>query len=256
MLARVPKRRQTRSLARRVRRRNMPATRRMRRDAYALRNQRTGGLLGVEYKFLDTGLTSKNLTAPTDATGGEAPPSTGCTGCLSAPAQGDSSFERDGNKIIVKSCLVQGMITIPSQQNQATADTGSYIYIALVQDTQTNGTQLNSENVFKNTVASADLAAFPQRNISYTQRFRVLKTKTIRAQLVNMVYDGTNVEQQGVHVPFKLSWKGQMPVTFLTGTTTADIANVTNNSLQIVAFCSNTSMAPTLRYNARIRFIG
>lgn len=79
---------------------------------------------------------------------------------------------------------------------------------------------------------------------------------TLQLRIPTLTYDGTNIEQTGFHTPFKLSWKGLMPVTFVTGSTTADIANVTNNSLQIVAYCSNTSMVPNILYNARVRFVG
>jgi len=229
------------------------AGRRLRRDRFAVRNLRTGGLLGIERKFLDTSKGSTALTAPTDAAGGEFNPT---SGCLSAPAQGDGPTNRDGNKIVVQSCLVQGVIQVLAQADQGSADTSANVLIALVQDTQTNGAQLDSESVFTNPSASGILATSPNRNMSFTQRFKVLKMKRIQLRVPSLTFDGTNIEQSGFHTPFKLSWKGMMPVTFTTGSTTEDIANVTNNSLQIVAYCSSTTLGPTLLYNSRVRFVG
>lgn len=232
---------------------------RLGRNRVALLNQRTGGLLGIEKKFLDCGLNATALTAPAAATGGEIPPGSGCTGCLSAPGQGDTSSQREGNKIVVQSCLVQGIIEVPAQAAQSAADLSCDVFIALVQDTQTNGTQLNSEDVFTNPAGQTRLATSLNRNMSYTQRFKVLKMKKMNLRIPSIANDTGatgGLVQFGFHRSFKLSWKGLMPVTFLTGTTTADIANVSNNSLQIVAFCSNTTLAPTISYTSRIRFVG
>uniref|UniRef100_UPI0040489AF4 capsid/nuclear shuttle family protein n=1 Tax=Aliarcobacter sp. TaxID=2321116 RepID=UPI0040489AF4 len=236
----------------------LPA-RRGRRDSFALRNMRTGGLLGIETKFLDTSYDPAALAAGTDCSAGEHPPNQGCVGCLTAPAQGDSSSERDGNKIVVKSILLQGTINIAAQAAQSTADVAPTIMVCLVQDTQTNGAQLASENVFTNPSANATLAPSPNRNMSYTARFKVLKMRKFQMPILPMTNDTGEtggVIQSGYTKHFKLSWKGLMPVTFTTGSTTADIANVTNNSVQVVAFCSSTGAAPQMGYNCRIRFVG
>ena len=73
------------------------------RNRMALRNVRTGGLLGIEKKFLDTSLDATAIAASANAAGAEYPPDAGCTGCLTAPAQGDTSSNREGNKIVSQS---------------------------------------------------------------------------------------------------------------------------------------------------------
>lgn len=229
------------------------------RNRIALRNARTGGLLGIERKWLDTALTATAISSATDATGGELPPNSGVTGCLTAPAQGDASYNREGNKIVVDSILLQGAVSVDQQAAQSSADFSGIVFVALVQDTQTNGTQLNSEDVFTNPGGSVYLAPMPNRNMSYTQRFKVLKMKKIVLKtpaLTNNTGAAGGIVQSGFHQPFKLSWKGRMPVTFLTSTTTADIANVTNNSVQVVAFTSTSTLAPKIEYNCRVRFVG
>lgn len=226
------------------------------RNRIALRNIRTGGLLGVEHKFLDVPMTSRALVAPTDATGGELQPTSIVTGCLTAPAQGDGPQNREGNKIVIDSILLQGTVSVPAQADQTNADVSCTVFLALVLDTQTNGSSLNSEDVFTNPAGSALLAPQPNRNMSYTSRFKVLAMKRFNLRIPPITYDGTNIEQAGFTTQWKLSWKGKIPVTFTTASTTADVANVTNNSVQLVGFCSNTELVPVVLYNARVRFYG
>lgn len=229
------------------------------RNSIALRNARTGGLLGIEHKFLDIPRTPTALAAPTDASGGEINPSSIVTGCLSAPAQGDGPTNREGNKIVIDSVLIQGDISVAAQADQTAADVSPVVFIALVQDMQTNGATLNSEDVFTNPAANAVLATSPFRNMSYTARFKVLKMWKKQLRIPDQVWDGTNIEQSGFRTPFKLSWKAKgrpIPVTFTTASTTADVANVTNNSIHCIAYCNDTSLAPTIGFNCRIRFYG
>lgn len=229
------------------------------KSSAAYRNQRTGGLLGIETKFLDIPCTGFAIPSGTGAAGGEANPTSIVTGCLSAPAQGDGATNREGKKIVIKSCLVQGLIDCDPQATQSTADTPPLVYVALVQDTQTNGVTLNSEDVFTNIAANGNLAASPFRNMSYSSRFKVLSTWSKQLSCIAMANDTGatgGVIVSGLNEPFTLSWKGLMSVNFTTASTTADVANVIDNSLHIVCFASDQSLTPTIKYSARIRFVG
>ncbi len=213
---------------------------------------RTGGFTGIEKKFYDTHLSSAALTAPTAAAGGEHNPS--ATICLNSVTQGDGEEQRDGRKSTFNSCYVNGQITVPPQANITAGDGGSLVYVALILDTQTNGALLNSEDVFKNESGDANLAANPMRNMQFTQRFRILDKWTGAIQNPNLSWDGTNMESQGLVMPFTLS--SNLTFNTLYSGTTEDIANITDNSLSIIAYCSNTSLAPSIAYNARVRFVG
>ncbi len=213
---------------------------------------RTGGFTGIEKKFYDTHLSSTALTAPTAAAGGEVNPSSSI--CLNSVTQGDGEEQRDGRKSTFNSCYVNGQITVPPQANITATDGGALVYVALILDTQTNGALLNSEDVFKNESGDANLAASPMRNMQFTQRFRILDKWTGIIQNPNLSYDGTNMESQGLVMPFTLS--SNLTFNTLFSGTTEDIANITDNSISMVAFCSNTSLAPSIAYNARVRFVG
>jgi len=223
-------------------------------------NVRTGGLLGIEVKYLDAPRTGLALVAPTDATGGEVPPSSVVTGCLSAPAQGSGPTNREGKKIMIKSIFVNGVITTPAAEGVTNARNIPSVYIALVLDTQTNGVTINSEDVFINQVAATGAATNVQRNMSFVSRFKVLKTwKYTCPQLpIANAVDINNFAYQGTNMPFELSkkFKDGIPVNFTTASTTADVANVIDNSLHIIAFTNYTEMAPTIAFNSRMRFVG
>lgn len=227
----------------------------------ALTNARTGGLLGIETKFLDVAFSNVAITGTsTDGSGGEIQPTSGCTGCFSAPAQGDTSSSREGKKIVIKSALVQGSIFIEKQAAQSTADNIPDLFICIVQDTQTNGVTVNSEDVFKNIVGASIGSTQPFRNMSNTSRFKVLKqwkwNRQVSLPITNDTGATGGVIQEGISIPFDISWKGVMPVNFTVGSTTADVANVVDNSLHLIAFASDASFVPLIYAGSRIRFVG
>jgi len=219
----------------------------------AVSNLRIGGFMGIELKFKDTSVVDKVITAPTDAAGAEMDPTT--VNCLNPIAQGDGESERDGRQCVMKSCYVTGIISEPVAPDQADALAGGVYYVALVQDTQTNAAQLNSEDVFINPGAAAKTAPLVLRDMQYTARFRVLDSVILMEPNRFAITDGTNTGSiSGFHLPFKLSWNGDMPCTFIG--TTANVSSIQDNSLHIIAYCSTTSGVPVLSYNSRVRFVG
>lgn len=216
-------------------------------------NARTAGYLGIERKFFDTGLANANLTAPTGATGGEHNPS--ATVCLNAVAQSDGESDRDGRRMTMDSIQINGTIALPPGTNNTVLLKHPNVFVALVLDKQCNGALLNSEDVFKNPGSVADTATVPYRNLQYIDRFTILKSKVIRLDQQVVAYDGTNMEYSGAHTSFKMyvNLKG-MKTTFKD--TSGVIANITDNSLNLVAFTSSADLSPELSYGARLRFRG
>lgn len=215
--------------------------------------------LGIENKYLDVYATATALTAPADCSGGEIQPTGGCTGCLSSPAQGDTSQNRDGKKIIISSCFVSGFLDYTVQTDKNDPTVAPTVFVALVQDKQTNKATIVSENVFTNPVGASSCNARPLRNMSYTQRYNVLATATIEPSDVIISTDGANTCSNDANGrPFVLSWRGQIPVSFDTAVTTANVTGVIDNSLHIIAYCTSTtgSLPVLMTYNSRIRFQG
>ncbi len=216
-------------------------------------NARTAGFLGIEKKFYDSHLSSKALNATTDNADGECNPSATLT--LNTVAQGDGESNRDGRKMVMKSVQVTGSVFCSAQANQSAADAIPIIFIALVLDKQTNGAALSSELVYVNPSADTGLCTNPVRNLQYVSRFRVLRSTVFVPPQPAISYDGTNIEQGGVNVPFRFDADlKDLPVTF-SGDTSA-ISNIIDNSLHVLAWASTTGMAPSIQYNCRLRFVG
>jgi hypothetical protein len=221
----------------------------------ASQNVRQGGFIDQEIKFLDTAKSATVIVAST--TGAEQPPTSGCTGCLSAPAQGDGPSNRDGKKIIAKSILVNGQIIRVGGEDQANVPLAISGKVALVLDKQSNGAQLNSEDVYQ--AAGSSRPSLALRNLQYSKRFQVLAAQNFTLDNPRVGTDGTATLSSGTQVMnFVLQKNLNLPITFSTGTT-ADIANVVDNSIQLVAFAdANATGANSLNiaYDARMRFVG
>lgn len=219
------------------------------------KNRRTGGYLGIsnEVKFYDTSLVNGALLAAAAAAGGEHNPSADIT--LNTVPQGQTESSRIGRQIRMKSIEVKGQINIPAQTNQTATDSNAEFFIALVLDTQTNGALLNSEDVFKNQSGAGTLACSVMRNLEFIQRFQVLKLHKFRMPQATVVYDGTNIEQGGLHKDFDFKINLKNLVVNYCGTT-AVVANIVDNNLCIIAYASHVSWAPLISYNARLRYTG
>ncbi len=215
-------------------------------------NIRTAGFLGAELKFFDSHQNDTAITAPADAAGGELDPTT--LNCLFAPTQGTGAENRDGRRVSMKSLLIVGNVICASQANQTVPEEASSVFIAVVLDKQTNAAQLNSEDVFHNESGDASLAAAPLRDLERSTRFRVLKTWKLDFQVVSAAFDGTNIEQAGLVQHFEGFIGLNVPVEFVANG--GSISDIQDNSLHVIAYCTNTGLAPALNYNARIRFMG
>lgn len=225
---------------------------RAKRAAYMGANAATMGYMGIEKKFYDTSF-SGTLTAATDATGGEFDPST--TSMITTPDQGDGPSQRDGKRITCKYIEFKGALSVAAAELQANPTGYNKVFLALVLDTQSNGAQMNSEDCFKNTAASANTNAAPLRNLLFGSRFKVLKQKVFDLTPQTLSHFAVDSfawagRQQEFHWYVPLN---DMPVNFNLGTT-ASIANVIDNSVHVIAF--STSTAVSLTYNARLRFVG
>jgi len=222
-------------------------------------NVRYGGYLGQEKKYLDQYYAQTNLSASVDWSGCETDPAT--TNCLNAVAQGDGVTNRDGNKYCITEINIKGLVSMAPQANQTGPDSAPHVFLALVQDKQTNAAQLNSEDVYVNPQSGGGItqgATMPFRNIQYSKRFKVLKTWAIQLPPPPMTYDGTNVEQGSARVPFDVYVKLKKPIYVECKGTSANVTDIVDNSLHMIATYENSTegVSVLLSYNSRIRFYG
>jgi len=222
--------------------------------ARVVANATTMGFLGIEKKFLDTTRTSVAIAAVAALTGGEYDPSAGCTGALSVPAQAVNEQGREGKRYVIDSLIFKGYVD-NSGTASAAIESASKVFVALIKDTQTNGAQLNSEDVFKNLGNTLNLAVCPTKNLLFGNRFTILKSQVFDltppgAMVASATYASNDVRRDfDWYIPFK----GGLQVNCNAGTT-ADVINVIDNSLHVVAFSTLTGC--NISYNARIRFQG
>lgn len=218
-------------------------------------NSATAGFLGIEKKFLDTAKAETTVASVAALTGGEYDPSVGCTGCLSCPAQGDTEQSRDGKRIVIDSLIIKGYLDNVASANVAAYDSQK-VFVAIILDTQSNGVQFSSEDVFKNLLNIADSAVSPTKNLLFGSRFRILKSQLYDVTPIGITAAGA-IAHTGTRRDFDwyIPFKGGLPVNMNAGTT-ADVANVIDNSVHVCAFASNPNNVVKIAYNARIRFQG
>lgn len=221
-------------------------------------NMRVAGFLGIENKFFDSSLAPTTIPAPTDSSGAELDPTTLL--CLNCPAQGDGPQARDGRKITMQSLQVSGQVVQVPQTAQTAADAGTTVAVYVILDTQTNAAQLNSEDVFTNPSANAQLATSPFHELENGTRFRTLAKRVFEFEplpITGLVAGGTIVQSsQTKKFDFFVDLKG-MEVNFDKDVTTSVIAAIRDNSIHVVAFSTDAAQpASQLMYNARLRFRG
>lgn len=216
-------------------------------------NVRTGGFLGEELKFMDSWVLNTAFAASNDASAGEFDPVLG--DCLNSIDEGSGQSQRDGRKALLKSVAIEGHIESDGLSDQDDMQKQAYFYIALVLDTQTNGAQLSSEEVFKNVAGLADQAASPMRSLERFSRFKVLKWLRIKAPIATAFNDAAATGSiAGYQIPFSMYVKLNLPVTYVG--TTGGIADISDNSIHVIGWTSIVTMAPKMTYAARVRFIG
>jgi len=232
---------------------------RRRQFARAAANQTTMGLLGIEKKYLDTANAGQVVSIVTNSTAGEVDPSVlGCSGCLSAPATGDGPSNRDGNRIVAKDLYVKGALIGLAAKAVTDPPAPTRVMVAIVLDTQTNGAQLNSEDVFTNLTGAAIGQTTPLRNMLFRDRFRVLKQEVFDVSAVAITQAGATANNYSWSAGAQIfEWYFDLKNMVINlQNTAADVANVIDNSLHVIAFAQGGNSPITIAYNARMRFVG
>lgn len=221
-----------------------------RKAAAWAKNTAWSGYLDKELKFYDTSVINGAIVNSVDASGGVLDPT---ELCLNAPSQGDGPSNRDGRKIVMKSIQINGVLQMASNATQL--DFLGTTMVALVLDTQTNGAQCQSDDVFLNSTGAIAGSVTALRELLHGKRFRVLKKWILEPRTPASGYDGTNPGVGGSSQHFGCYLKVDIPVMFGSGTTST-VNNIVDNSLHMIAFSDTSAATETLNYQARIRFLG
>jgi len=179
--------------------------------------------------------------------GGELDPATG--NALFFPVQGDDYNNRQGRKVHVLAIKIRGTINIPVANDQVAAQVTPTIRLAVVQDTQTNSAQLNSEDVINSTM-------YGYQNPAFFGRFKVLKDKWFALPAPFRTWDGTNNQQSGYQKPFKMTIKFRKPVcVHYNSTNGGTVADVIDHSFHVIGGASDINLSPSIGYTVRTTFV-
>lgn len=126
-----------------------------------------------ELKFLDTHLDYFQLSVDSAMTGGIIAPS----GIASIPARGDGPSNFNGRGVVIKNWSVKGSFDLIREEDMAHPPNGRLAFIALVLDTQTNGTQCVSQDIFTNPGNVIAAMCSPMVNLLNSRRFVILHRK-------------------------------------------------------------------------------
>ncbi len=218
--------------------------------AVARRNIRIGGFMGIENKFVDYELDVTTVDA--SWSGNELEDGTALS--LSSIAQGDGESQRDGRQVQLLSVHLKGWLDMAQTEAVTAPSDGGIARLILVLDKQTNGAQLNAEDVV--TVTTNDVNAW--RNLQNSQRFRILKDQRFEFKPYGATQEAANLFSGAlVRHPFEFHvvFKKPIPVNF--SGTTAVVASIVDNSIHLIG-CSTAAgtFSCNIAYTSRVRFRG
>lgn len=172
---------------------------------------------------------------------------------LTAVAQGDGESNRDGRKYRIHGIYIKGFIKINGAESATTPPPDVQCRICLVWDKQTNGAQLTATDVMD---AGQTVDVFSFRNLQHTERFTVLYDRIYTIKRPQQTNEGAiNLfASPDTLTPIKIMKTFKVPIEVNTDGTTADIANITTNSIHMIGVA--TASTPTLSYTCRLRFTG
>lgn len=203
-------------------------------------------VLGVENKYFDADKSAAQLV--TSWAGAEFDPAANCVG---VPTQGSGASNREGTRILVKSLQVVGFVQRYLGQDQADMRSASVVQVALVMDTQTNGVQLNAEDVYTASTCPGT------RVMANTSRYKVLRTQCFDMYDTAAGTDGANTNSvigNGYHFAWFI--KLNQAVNFIDGAGAGAVADIKDVSFHIIARTSASTSADYLQYHFRMRFVG
>lgn len=211
-----------------------------------------------ELKYLDCSFVGNQIKASTDASGGSVTPTGGCVGCISVPAQGYGNQERLGQEYYIHNVQLSGVFTRIAATTSVSPTPLPLIFIALVWNKQSNFTGATSNWVFDNVTGSVNgMFPYPQRNMEYTKKYKVLKTYLIKPGAGLNFNDavGTGAYTHAHNPTFKMKYVFRKPLKVKCNGDAANVNVVVDNSLSVIMY-SDINNLYTFTGKSRLRFTG
>lgn len=174
--------------------------------------------------------------------------------CLFAPTVGSALNQRIGRSVNVWKIKVKGTIQTKLELAQSEGEQPANVRVVLVQDCQTNSTQMAPADLFGPAGSAASTLQVFQ-NVNNFGRFRVLKDKFISIADANMTGSPTSgdLTRNGKLINFKINIKFRKPiVVHFNATNGGTVADIVDNSFHIICAASDIGQQPTITYYSRV----
>jgi len=213
----------------------------------------------TERKFWDTVVIDRIVpTVGTTFSGAMVDP--GTQNCLFTPITGAEMYNRISRKVYVKKISISGRVTLPALSNLTTIDVLNpmVVRVILCIDKQTNGVQMNSQDLIGalSGVASESIDMF--QNPAFFGRFQVLKDKKFVLQDASTLTEQSFViDRSGLTRTFKWVVKFRKPiVVHYNNVNNGTVGDIVDCSFHLLAAVNQSTSAsyPLLNYRARTVF--
>lgn len=185
----------------------------------------------------------------------------------SVPLRGDGPQDFTGKAILIKSWNVRGAFFLNPTLNAAEGLRPRWVFIALVLDTQTNGTQCTSDQILQFVYSQNNPGhSAPFQNMDYSNRFLLLRRETWDLSPttlsidIGIAPDPNSWQCAGRTQHFEFFIPLDVICNFKSFPAQSEISGVVDNSLHVVCGTNNLSALltnqPTITcgYVSRIRF--
>lgn len=210
----------------------------------ALANPRTGGLLGLESKFVDYHNLRGAAISFSSEFDWQVMPASAATTCLNAAAQGDTQIDRRGREAAFSSVQWRARWYFPPDVTSANMPNDVLLRVVLLVDKQPNGTLITGDQPFEPIPTdNDDIHGFYDLS-DVPNRFRILKDKTFHIPNPAANYRPATADNiWGGHTGvIKLSYRFKTPLITTWEGTGADYANMVSNAIYVVGICNTTYM--------------
>jgi len=164
-----------------------------------------------------------------------------------------------GSKYLLKALRVRGTITPVVTGDQADPFAMRSVTLALVHDTQPNGSQAQGEDVFYDMGTAVQVnEAFQAMGAGAGGRFRILKRKTYLMQPAVAGTDGASTQSVGMtgtRFEFTHQWKRGMKVCIKANSATPTVASLTDNNIFLLAHASAATPVLSISSVARAYYV-
>lgn len=226
-----------------------------RRGYLRVRGRASGALvMSPERKYFDTTYSAALVAATTSWASCEVDPATKLT--LFCPTSGSGISNRVGRKCNVSTIRVRGCISTTYRGAQSYVNGPIFVRLLLVLDMQTNGAQLNAEDVM-NAPGTADAlhVGLTHMNLANLGRYRILKDYHVILQPSIAASEGSisTVSYSHNGLRFNISKKFKKPLTVhFNSVDGGTIADIVDHSFHVIAQVSDSSTNAKLNYESRV----